>query len=210
MGRPARAVALLVALWAACGGATAADTTGTPPGPEPALAEQLQRSRILLHRALDDALPQGLSVVEVETGYLAGQGLLVIADLVSWYRRQGGALDLDDGITRLEQIPDMVHDILRELDLGLSRHQVDDLQALRGLRDEQQAVRAERRALRGELRELRRRRTAADADGAAAEVARLDGELTALEARLEAAAERERRLEREAERKRGAVAAPRI
>jgi len=207
MGR-LRSIALLAVLLAASAATTATDTPGAAPVPDPALAGELERGRAALRRALDDALPQGLTVVEVETGYLTGQGVLVIADLARpWYRRHGGGLDIDAEITSLEQIPDMVHEILRELDLGLSRHQVDDLNTLRGLRDEQQTVRAERRALRAELRELRRERMSAAADGTAAEVAALDRQLTALEARLEAAAERERALEREADRKRDKVAA---
>lgn len=203
-----RSIALVVALAAAAGSAAATDTPDAARLPGPELAAELERSRTLLRSALDDALPQGLTLVDLEMGYLSGQGVLVIADLARpWYRRQGGGLDIDAEITSLEQIPDMVHGILRELDLGLSRHQVDDLHTLRGLRDDQQAVRAERRVLRAELRELRRQRLAAQADGAAAQLTELDRQLSALEARLEAAAERERALERAAARKRGEVAA---
>jgi hypothetical protein len=203
MGR-IRTLLLTALLWPGIG--TAADPPVSTPAPAATITAELEQASEFLRTALDDALAPGLTVVDVETGYLAGQGVLVIADLARpWYRLDGGAIDIDADITSLEQIPDLVHDVLRELDLGLSRHQVEDLQALRGLRDAQQAVRAERRALRGELRELRRQRMAAEAAGATAELAELDRQLMALEAQLETAAERERSLEREAARQRGAT-----
>ena len=153
------------------------------------LGRQLRLSGNALRAALDDALPDGVRVVGVEAGYLAGQGVLVIVDLASpWYRLDGRDTDLAPELSSLEQIPDMVHEILTEMNIGLSRGEVAELQALRGIRDEQRA----------RLREFRRERLRAPPDRAEA----LSREIDGLEAELAAAEARERALTADAETRR--------
>ena len=163
------------------------------------LGRQLRLSGNALRAALDDALPDGVRVVGVEAGYLAGQGVLVIVDLASpWYRLDGRDTDLAPELSSLEQIPDMVHEILTEMNIGLSRGEVAELQALRGIRDEQRALRAEQRALRARLREFRRERLRAPPDRAEA----LSREIDGLESEFAAAEARERALAADAETRR--------
>lgn len=103
----------------------------SPRAPEdyPQIRRELRIGADVLRAALDDAVPESRRVVDVETGYLAGQGVLVIVDLVSpWLRIDGRSIDIAPEITGLERIPDMVHEILTELNLGLPRHQVEDLE----------------------------------------------------------------------------------
>ena len=134
-------------------------------------------------------------MVGVEAGYLAAQGVLVIVDLASpWYRLDARDVDLAPELSSLEQIPDMVHEILAEMNLGLSRGEVAELQALRSIRDQQQALRAEQRALRARLRELRRERLRAPPDRAQS----LSRQIDALDSELAAADARERALAAEA------------
>lgn len=169
------------------------------------LSRQLRAGGDRFRAGLEDALPDGVRVVGVEAGYLAGQGVLVIVDLASpWYRLDGGDIDLAPELSSLEQIPDMVHEILTEMNLGLSRGEVAELQALRRIGDEQRALRAEQRALRARLRELGRERLRAPPQQAEA----LSRELDALESELAAAQARERALAAEAEAVRAAIDEP--
>jgi hypothetical protein len=160
------------------------------------IRRELRIGADVLRAALANAIPQSQRVVNVEAGYLAGQGVLVIVDLANpWFRFDHRSIDIDPEITRLEHIPDMVHDILADLNLGLSRHQVEDLKELREIRDAQRGVRAEQRALRSKLRELRRQ---LQRTGNAAEVDRLHTHIATLEADLAAAEDEERTLDQDA------------
>lgn len=193
---------LLAAAALLAAGAAAADRA--PPGYED-LGSQLRAGGEAIRAALAEALPEDVRVVEVEAGYLAGQGLLVIADLANpWYRLDGPEVELAPDLSSLERIPDMVHEILAELNLGLSRREADELNALRGLRDAERAVRGEQRALRGRLRELGRERLRAGPDRAEP----LTREIEAVEAELAAADAREQALAAEADGLRAAVDAP--
>lgn len=141
---------------AAAAGTAAAEATHVPEGYQQILGE-MQIGADVLRAALAEAWPGARRVVDVEAGYLAGQGALVIVDVASpWFRRGGGELDLDPDITSLDQIPDMVQGILRQLDVGLSRQQAQELNELRQLRDSRREAQARQRAVRAELREKRR------------------------------------------------------
>lgn len=178
---------------AAAGAAEA--TPSNPPGGHTTLRRELRIGADVMRAALTDLLPESRRVAEVEAGYLAGQGALVIVDLASpWFGLDNRRLDTNAGIAGLEDIPDMVHDILRELNLGLSSRQVEELDELRDIRETTRSVRAEQRSLRAELRA--RRRALLQADGAQAEA--LEREIDTLQASLAAAEEEERALERDA------------
>ena len=188
---------LLVALVTGVG-APAAAPAASPREPDEygQIRRELRIGSDVLRAALADALPESRRVLDVEAGYLAGQGVLVVVDLGSpWFRVGGRGIDVDPDLTSLEQIPAMVQEILDELNLGLSRHQVEDLKELREIREAQRAVRAEQRALRSQLREKRRtlQRTG---DDRAADVLR--GEIDALQADFAAAEDEERTLEEDA------------
>lgn len=179
--------------------------TDTQPAGYADMVRELRIGGDVLRSALADALPEDLRLVDVEAGYLADQGVLVIVDLARpWYRLDGTELEVDPEVLDLEHMPQMVQDILAELDVGLSRRQVGELAELRDIRDAQRSVRAEQRDLRARLRELGRDRLRSE--GAA--VVRLDTQIADLQARLAAAAAQQRRLEDDAGSVRRAFEAP--
>lgn len=157
--------------------------------------------------ALTDQLGPRRRVVDAAAGYLAGQGVLLSVDLAdTWFRAGSGDTPIGDELTHLDRIPDMVHDILTELDLGLSRHQVQDLDALREVRDAQKVERAAQRALRRKLREARLAlQRGSGSEGEEAVRDRIDD----LRAELEASEKREQTLSREAAERRTSLDAPR-
>jgi Spy/CpxP family protein refolding chaperone len=188
------AAVLLNAATAAPSAATAA--SARTPEDFAAIRREMRIGADVLRAALANALPESRRVVKVEAGYLAEQGVLVIVDLASpWFRFDPRSIDIDSEFTHLEHMPDMVQDILGELNLGLSRHQVADLKELREIRDAQRGVRAEQRALRRELRELRRQLQRA---GSAAEADALHTRIETLETELAAAEDEERTLDQDA------------
>ena len=99
----------------------------------------------------------------------------------------------------------MVHDILRELDAGLTRRQARELTDLHRLRDATRAVQARQRALRAQRREKRRAlEHAADPPTAAALTRTIEG----LNEAIAAARSEERSLAQSAAGKRDQLNAP--
>jgi len=195
MLRSALAALVLLTVAAATSGAAPAAGSREPDGYRQ-IDRELRIGADVLRAALADALPESRQVLEVEAGYLADQGVLVIVEMASpWFRIDGRRYDVDPRITSLEQIPAMVQEILGELELGLAPEQVEDLKELRAIRESQRGVRAEQRALRAQLREKRRALLRAGDTGAADA---LTHEIEALQAELAAVEEDERALEQDA------------
>lgn len=162
--------------------------------------EQIRRDlRIgadVMRSSLLEVMPESRQVVELEAGYLEGQGVLVIVELAGpWLRLDGRRIELREELTSLEQIPEMLQEILTEVDLGLPREQVATLEELREIRDIGRAVRAEQRALRAEIR-AKRRELQRTGDSDAAET--LAAEIEALRQNLAAAQAEEHALEDDA------------
>lgn len=194
MTRSRAAASVLCAMLAA-----ATMAPGVAAGRVPDANEEIRRElRIgadVLRAALAEALPESRRVLDVDAGFLADQGVLVLVDVASpWFRLNPRGVDRDSEITSLEQIPDMVQEILSDLNIGLSRHQTEELTELRDIRDRQRAVRAEQRALRADIRGKRRQLLDADESTAAA----LEAQIDALEKDLAAADEDERILNADA------------
>ncbi len=177
-------------------GAPAPAASRDPEG-YPAMRRELRIGADVMRAALAESLPESLRVDRVEAGYLVEQGVLVLVELTRpWLRLQDGRVRIDPETARLEDIPDMIHDILAELDLGLTPHQQEELEELRAIRESARAVRAEQRALRAELRERRRALLRVeDAETAAA----VGADIERLRAELEALNQEELELEREAD-----------
>jgi hypothetical protein len=196
----ARSAALLAASLAlpltdaAAGAATAPHRA---PDDYPQIRRELTAGAAVVQAALADALPEELRVSDVEAVYLAGQGVLLPVELRRpWFHRSDGELHLD-GIDSLEQLPDLVRDLLEQLDRALAtpfetQPGVDPGAGAEEVRDRLDAVRTEQRALRAAL--TARRRALLDADAARARVLR--EEIGALEEQLAAATREERTLER--------------
>jgi hypothetical protein len=184
-------LALLLAAGLAAGPSRASETpaAGRPLDEGDRVRRELRIGGDVLRAALSETLPANLRIVDLEAGYLTGQGVLVIVDLSSpWFRVDGDSIEVEPDIAHLEQIPDMVHEILSELNLGLTRYQTEELQELRDIRDTQRAARAEQRALRAELRQARRERQQAGNPEAAAaldeSIASLRTDIAALDEEL--------------------------
>ena len=194
--------ALLVALaWTGIALAAQPQAGEPPAGDDGQLRRELRIGADVFRSALSENLADDRRVVEVEAGYLAGQGVLVLVELTRpWLLRPDG---VNPEIAHLEQIPEMVQDILSELRLGLNPRQAEDLQELRAIRDAQREVRAEQRELRARIREKRRELLRADA--AAAESLRR--EIEELNQQLTAAGEEELALESEAAAARDSIGA---
>ncbi len=188
--------AALLLLPAATRGAQAPAASREPAG-YPAMRRELRIGADVMRAALAENLPESLRVARVEAGYLVDQGVLVLVELTRpWLRLQDGRVRIDPDTARLEDIPDMIHDILAELDLGLTRHQQEELEELRAIRESARAVRAEQRALRAELRERRRALLRVEDAETAATVG---ADIERLRAELEALNQEELELEREAD-----------
>src|SRR5690606_25210915 len=172
--------ALLVAMaWTGIALAAQPPAGEPPAGDDGQLRRELRIGADVFRSALSENLANDRRVVEVEAGYLAGQGVLVLVELTRpWLLRPDG---VNPEIAHLEQIPEMVQDILSELRLGLNPRQAEDLQELRAIRDAQREVRAEQRELRARIREKRRELLRADAAAAESlrrEIEELNRQLT--------------------------------
>lgn len=185
--------ALLIALaWSGIALAAEPPAGESPSRNDGPLRRELRIGADVFRSALTEHLADDRRVVEVEAGYLAGQGVLVLVELTRpWLLGPDGA---NPEIAHLEQIPEMVQDILSELRLGLNPRQAEDLQELREIRETQREIRAEQRELRAQIRE--KRRELLRADTAEAEILRR--EIDELNRNLTAAEDEERTLEAEA------------
>lgn len=193
--------ALLIALaWSAL--ALAAPPPGdSSKSDEGELRRELRIGADVFRSALSENLADDRRVVEVEAGYLAGQGVLVLVELTRpWLLDPGG---VNPEIIHLEQIPEMVQEILSGMRLGLNPRQAEELEELREIRAAQREVRAQQRALRAQIREKRRALLRAD-NAAAADLRR---EIDELNRQLAAAEAEERELESEAATARDSIGA---
>lgn len=193
---------LLITL--ACSSLTLA--AAAPPDEPPRSDDQRELRRELrigaevFRSALAENLANDRRALQVEAGYLAGQGVLLLVELTRpWFL--GPNVEVNPEIAHLEQIPEMVQDILAQLNIGLAPQQAEDFRELREIRSAQREVRGEQRELRAQIRETRRRLRRADG----AEANRLREQIDELNRDLAAAKAEEQTLEAEAARARASL-----
>lgn len=170
--------------------------------------DALKREMRIVEDVFDAALGDvpGVRVGAVEADYLAGQGVLLSLSLrTPWLGPAGHGPMQGQRVVRIVRdrdmavpVPDMVHEILADLELNLDvpmfAHRALDLSALREIRDEQRALRNQQRKVRQriwgarlQMAEGERGEDAADTVAALeAELQRLEDEDDALEARIDA------------------------
>ena len=169
----------------------------------PSHLDPLQREMRIVEDVIDAALRDvpGVRVGAVEADYLAGQGVLISLSLrTPWFGPRHGQRvvriirDQDMAVP----VPDMVHEILADLELDLDipmlAHRSVDLSALRELREEQRALRNQQRKVRQRIWGTRLEMAGGEGEEDAAdtvagleeEMERLEAEDDALEARIDA------------------------
>ena len=183
--------ALLCALAAA---ATTGPAHATPPAHLDALQQEMAVAEDVFRAALGNA--PGVRVWDVEADYLAAQGVLLsMAVRKGWFGAGRARLvkiirDEEIGVP----IPDMVHEILADLDIpGLARR-APGFEVLNELREQQRALRNQQRKVRHRIWQTRldiatgeHEQESEDTVAALeAEIERLDAEHEALESRIDA------------------------
>ena len=117
--------------------------------------------------AMRRSLRDSLRLSNVSSDYLARQGALITMDVsASWVsvERNDPDLHISAEIESLSDIPEMVQEIIDQLDIAVTPYAPEELEGLRMLRDEQRELRDERREIYGELRRERRALLRAEAD----------------------------------------------
>ncbi|MEZ5557354.1 MAG: hypothetical protein R3E86_02230 [Pseudomonadales bacterium] len=187
----ARTMALALCLIAATAAARTPDDLDS-------ISKELRIGADVFRSALTAALPAGTRLARVEADYLAHQGALLTLDLATpWL-----SLDADDnaridarvGLDSLDQLPDMVQDVLAELQIDIAPYAPEDLAELRQLRGSQRDLRAEARDVRARRRAAERELARLEAhdqeperrDALRAEIEVLDKDLAAIDGEYEA------------------------
>ncbi len=151
-----------------------------------AINQELEIARDVFRSAMAHAVGQRLRVTGVDTQYLARQGVLVSMSIVMpWIdvdEFTERSLDLSTEVETLHDIPELVYEIMTELNIAIAPYDPDLLEELRALREEQGVLRSAQRQLRAQLRESRRERNRLDGDTDALDerIGELEKELNAL------------------------------
>jgi len=148
----------------------------------------LREARIVadvMHSALRSEMKNGVRVSNVSSEYLAKQGVLISVRLnTPWLTINDSDTSIRiNGQINLEEIPSMVENVLRELNIDVSPYEPEALEALRSLRTEQRELREEQRDIRSRLRKNRRQLVRTDEEDVIQEteqeIQRLERELAA-------------------------------
>ena len=119
----------------------------------------------VMRSALRDQLNGEVRVTSISAEYLARQGVHVSVTLnTPWLKiNDGGETTFDfHGDVRMVEIPEMVSNILNDLQLNIPPYEPEALEDLKALREEQRELRRDSRELRSDLREKRRELVRAD------------------------------------------------
>ena len=123
----------------------------------------LQRKVAVAEEAISSSmrrtLRDTLRVSNVESGYLARRGVLIFMDVsASWVsvKRRNSDLQISADLDSLADIPEMVQDIIEQLDITIAPYAPEELEALGELRNEQRELRDQRRDIYADLRHDRR------------------------------------------------------
>ena len=148
------------------------------------LLQELQIARDVFQSAMSHAVGPRLRVTGVNAEYLPQQGVLVSMNVVQpWIdvnQFTEHSLELGKEVTTLHDVPELVYEIMSELNMAIAPYDPELLEELRELREEQRVVRSAQRNLRSQLREARRNKNQS-ADGAE----ELDEHIAELEVELD-------------------------
>ena len=119
----------------------------------------------VIRSSLRDQLNGDVRVTSISAEYLARQGVHVSVTLnTPWLKIDGSGEPSFDfhGDVRVVEIPEMVSNILNDLQLNIPPYEPEALEDLKALREEQRELRRDSRELRSDLREKRRDLVRAD------------------------------------------------
>ena len=148
--------------------------------------QELEIAREVFRSAMSHAVGSRLRVTGVDAEFLPQQGVLVSMSVVQpWidvdaFTEQ--SIDLSTEVETLHDVPELVYEIMTELNMAIAPYDPELLEELRDLREEQKVVRSAQRNLRSQLREARRSKNRADDDATELDehIAELEIELDAL------------------------------
>ncbi len=129
--------------------------------------QAIQREARIVADVIKSALRQeggdSLRVSSVEAQYLADQGVLLTVNLnTPWLGMEDRGEAWNYGRIAIPEIPQMVEDILNDLQINIPPYEPEALEELRDLRGEQRSLRQEQRKIRAELRKQRREMARSD------------------------------------------------
>ncbi|NKC01335.1 MAG: hypothetical protein GKR90_22945 [Pseudomonadales bacterium] len=143
----------------------------------------------VIRAALRDQLRRDVRVTSLSAEYLARQGVLVSITLNTPWIKIGEegepSFDFHGNVTMVE-IPEMVTNILQDLQIHIPPFEPESIEDLKALREEQRELRRDARELRSDLREKRRElvRRDDDDDELNERVAILEAELATVESQF--------------------------
>ncbi len=147
--------------------------------------QELQIARDVFQSALSHAVGPRLRVTGVNAEYLPQQGVLVTMNVVQpWIdvdQFSERSIELGNEVQTLHDVPELVYEIMTELNMAIAPYDPELLEELRELREEQKVVRSAQRNLRSQLRETRRSKNRAEDD-----TVELDEHIAELEVELDA------------------------
>ena len=149
------------------------------------ISRELKVARDVFRSAMKNSLPDRIRVSNVRAQFLARQGVLVSMDIaVPWFDVDGFAnrsVELSNDVESVHDLPELVNEILAELNVAMDQYPPEELTQLRALQAEQRGIRRTRSDLRGTLRSLRRALDGADdTDSLDLEIAEIESEIEAL------------------------------
>lgn len=150
------------------------------------ILQELAIAKDVFSSAMAHAVGPRLKVTGVEAEYLPKQGVLVSMNIVQpWIDVESfkdRSIDLSTEVQTLHDVPELVAEIMTELNMAIAPYDPVVLEELRDLREEQKTVRTAQRKLRAQLREARRAKNRRDDDAVELDehIAELETELDAL------------------------------
>jgi hypothetical protein len=164
----------------------ACTATAKPVADMAAVLQELEIAKDVFRSAMSHAIGTTLRVTGVDAEFLPQQGVLVSMSVVQpWVdvdQFTERSNDLSSSVETLHDVPELVYEIMTELNMAIAPYDPELLEELRELREEQKVVRSAQRALRSQLREARRAKSQAADDAAELDehIAELEVELDAL------------------------------
>jgi len=146
--------------------------------------QELEIGKDVFRSAMSHAIGSHLRVTGVDAEFLPQQGVLVTMSVVQpWIdvdQFTERSIDLSTEVESLHDVPELVYEIMTELNMAIAPYDPELLEELRELRAEQKVVRSAQRALRSQLREARRAKNRAEDDAA-----EMDEHISELEVELD-------------------------
>ena len=148
--------------------------------------QELEIAKDVFRSAMTHAIGRQLRVTGVDAEFLPQQGVLVTMSVVQpWIdvdQFTERSIDLSTEVETLHDVPELVYEIMTELNMAIAPYDPELLDELRELREEQKVVRSAQRALRSQLRDARRAKNRAEDEATEMDehIAELEVELDAL------------------------------